>query len=143
MEETASLVGQVLYGSPPRRTDKKTNNTKIRTENKTKISAKTVKKRPDKVKSGTIIEEDIQTTARNQKQKTSKKLEEPYQYMLSFPETGEPSLFESKNYKVSVSIEIIPLHMRQVIFIFDAGTDPSLIKADALDKELAEQYLPT
>lgn len=88
--------------------DKKKTKAEIRSKEKTQVATKTKKNGQDKFKSGTKIMEDVQITAKNQKQETPKEPDELYQDMLALPETGENSFFKSKHYKVSFpSIQFI------------------------------------
>lgn len=48
--------------------------------------------------------------------------------------TGKISLFKSKNYKVTVSIEINSSDMRPIVRDFDTGAFPQLIRAEVLDQ---------
>lgn len=50
--------------------------------------------------------------------------------ILALPETGEILLFESKDYKVSFSIEIISSSMGPVVCIFDSSAGPDPMAAD-------------
>lgn len=58
---------------------------------------------------------------------------EPYQEVLSFPETGEISLFKSKNYLVSVPVGLKSLPVSPVICVIDTGAGPILIQVDFLE----------
>lgn len=58
---------------------------------------------------------DVQNTAQNQKRKAPKKLDEQCQDILALLETGEISIFKSKNQKASVSIGLDSSRMRQIV----------------------------
>lgn len=88
----------------------------IRSENKAQTTAESKEEsKRNKVKAGKVIKEEAQVTAKNQNQNTPQKLDEPYPDVVAFPETGELSLFKSKTYKVSVSIELHMSHMRPIV----------------------------
>lgn len=107
---------------------------KLRREMNTWIAATTERSGQDKVKSGTIIREEVQITAAYQDQKNPKKPDEKYQDILAFPETGEISLSKIKIYKVSVLIGVIFLPTHPDLCITHNGADQNLTSADVLDQ---------
>lgn len=54
------------------------------------------------------------------------------QEVLAIPKACKISVFESKNYKVSVSDVLNTLCMSTIICFYDTGTGPSLMRADVL-----------
>lgn len=65
--------------------------------------------------------------------KIVKKPEEPYQEALTFPETGEISLFESNHCKVFVLIVLNYWRMRPITCVYETGAGLNLVRADILD----------
>lgn len=55
---------------------------------------------------------------------------EPYQNILTCPETGKISLIKCKNHKKNFSLRSISSLMRLIVPVFDNGKDPSLTRAD-------------
>lgn len=81
-----------------------------------------------------MIKKDIEITTKIQGQKTFEKPDEPYQYILAFLETDGIWIFDSKNYKVFVSIGILPLRMRPIVSTFDTDAGLDVTRADVLDR---------
>lgn len=108
----------------------------IESKKETQIAAKTEKNGQDKVKAETVIKEDVQVTAENQNQKSSENLDESYQDIPSFLQTGEISLFNINHYKVSVLIGLIWSRIRPVVCIVDSGAGPNPVIANFLDQSL-------
>lgn len=67
-----------------------------------------------------------------------KQQDEPYQKILAFSEMGELSLFENKNYKVSVSIRLNLSLMHLVVSFFDANAHRKCIQANVLSHSWLE-----
>lgn len=63
-----------------------------------------------------------------------KRLDEPYQYILVFPEIGESLLFKSRNYMVSVLIALNPSYMYLIIYVSNSDDSLKLLKSDLLDQ---------
>lgn len=57
---------------------------------------------------------------------------EPYKNILEFPETRKISLFNNKNYYLSVSIRLSSSWMRPIVCVFETGAGPIIIQADVL-----------
>lgn len=107
--------------------DKRRNKAEVRSKEKTQIAAKTDKNVRDKLKSGTVVKEDVQLTAENREQKTLKKRDEPYPVISAFPKTGELSAFKNEKYKLSVPIGFNSFCMHSIACVFDTCTGPSHI----------------
>lgn len=87
----------------------------------------------EKAEAGKVIKKETQVTAGNRNQNNPRKPDEPYQYIFALQETDESLLFKMKNYKVSVSIGLLLLHMRRFVCVFDTNRGPTFKRADVLD----------
>lgn len=98
--------------------DKVRNKPELRSRKRAQVATKTENKRQEKAKSGTVSKEDVQITAESKEQKKSKRPDEAYRNIFSFPEICKILLFTSTNYKVSDSIGRISSGMRPVDCFF-------------------------
>lgn len=73
---------------------------------------------------------NIEVSTQDSKKNDEKRLDEPCKVVLTFPETGEVSLFKKWNYKISVSIELVTLPLLLIVGMFDIGTSSNIIAAD-------------
>lgn len=79
------------------------------------------------------IKKEHSIPRRKQDQKTFRNLGEPSKDILVFPKKGKVSIFRNKNYKVSVSIVVIPSLMRQIDCVFGNGARLKFIKDNVLE----------
>lgn len=89
---------------------------------------KELQERADHVKRSQNMEK---MTANKKPEKMFKKSSgEPYQSILSFPKTGKISLSKSKNYNVSVFIELDSSHMPTIISVLETDVGPNIIQTN-------------
>lgn len=86
---------QLLYGFLPRKETTEGTSLKSGVEGR-QIAAKTDKNGQGKVNTETVNTEQVQLTAKNRSQKTSKKTDKTYQEIPEFTETGEILFFKCK-----------------------------------------------
>lgn len=119
--------------------DNKKTRADIKNKTKTKIAAKKEKKtRQCQVRNG--IQVSCKDHRRKSRTEHAKKRDETYQDVFAFPETGEISLFKSKNYKLSVSIIFTLSCMRPNVCAFDTGGDLKLIRSYVLEQNWLHNF---
>lgn len=74
-----------------------------------------------------------QDTAKTLSKNNIKKVEEPYKDLPAFPETVWVSLFNKKNYEVSVLLVPDSSRRLPIVCVFDTGTRLIVIQADVLE----------
>lgn len=94
-------------------------------------------KNRDDVKYLAMGEKTIQNAVQQYK-KIIRQLNVSYQDILCFAETGEVSLFDNINYKLSISIGLKPPRKLPTVCVFATGSGRILIKIAALNQSWLE-----
>lgn len=95
-----------------------------------------------KVEAEKVIKELAQISVEKQNQTTLKKPDEPYQDILTFPETDKVSFFKNKNYNTTVSIGLNTSYTRSIVRVQGTGASLRIIRANFLDQRWLDIIRP-